>query len=214
MARYGTKQIKKEAFLLAFKAAFEKAITKENICASFRGAGLVPYNPEAVMSKLDVVLRTPTPPKPENTPWESKTPSTLREMEAQSTLVRERVRLHRDSPPSPLLRAVEQLNKGDVLMGHETVLMRQEIAGLRKAIEVATEVRSRKRNYVRTTGTLTVGEVADLIAENESGGQKKGEEPVKRVRTQKRCGRCGETGHNSRTCTVEIVDTSDSDESE
>ena len=67
LARYGTKQIKKEAFLPAFKAAFKKAITKENICASFRGAGLVPHNPEAVVSKLNVVLRTPTPLKPEDT---------------------------------------------------------------------------------------------------------------------------------------------------
>ena len=82
LARYGTKQIKKEAFLPAFKAAFEKAITKENICASFRGAGLVPHDSEAVVSKLNVVLRTPTPPKPEGTPWESKTLSNLREIEA------------------------------------------------------------------------------------------------------------------------------------
>jgi hypothetical protein len=214
LARYGTKQIKKEAFLPAFKAAFEKAITKENICASFRGAGLVPHDPEAVVSKLDVVLRTPTPPKPEDTPWESKTPSNLREIEAQSTLLRERVRLHRDSPTSPLLRAVEQLNKGVALMGHETVLMRQEMAGLRKAVEVATEVKSRKRKYIKTAETLTVGEVADLIAEKEGGGQEEGGEPVRRVRTQRRCGRCGETGHNARTCAVEIVDPPDSDESE
>jgi hypothetical protein len=82
LARYGSKQIKKEAFLLAFKAAFKKSITKENICASFRGAGLVPHDPEAVLSKLDVVLRTPTPPKPEDTLWESKTLSNLREVEA------------------------------------------------------------------------------------------------------------------------------------
>ena len=82
MARYGSKQIKKEAFLLAFKAAFKKAITKENICAGFRGAGLVPHSPETVISKLDVVLRTPTPPKPEDTPWESKTLSNLCEIEA------------------------------------------------------------------------------------------------------------------------------------
>ena len=130
LARYGSKQIKKEAFLPAFKVAFERSIIKENICASFRGAGLVPHNPEAVLSKLDVVLRTPTPPKPEDTPWESKTPGNLREIEAQSTLVRERVRLHRDSPPSPLLRAVKQLNKGVIRIGHKTVLMQQEIAGL------------------------------------------------------------------------------------
>jgi hypothetical protein len=210
LARYGTKQIKKEAFLPAFKAAFEKAITKENICAGFRGAGLVPYNPEAVISKLDVVLRTPTPPEPEDTPWESKTPSNLIEIEAQSTLVRDRIRLHRDSPVSPLLRAVEQLNKGVALMGHETVLMRQEMAGLRKAVEIATEVKRRKRKYIRTAETLTVREIADLIAEKEVGGQKEGGESSKRVRTQRRCGRCRETGHNARTCAVEIVDPSDS----
>jgi hypothetical protein len=68
LARYSTKKIKKEAFLPAFKAAFDKLMTKENICAGFRSARLVPHNPEAVISKLNVVLHTPTPPKPEDTP--------------------------------------------------------------------------------------------------------------------------------------------------
>jgi hypothetical protein len=68
LARYGTKKIKKEAFLLAFKAAFKKLMTKENICAGFRSARLVPHNLEAVILKLDVVLRTPTLLKPEDTP--------------------------------------------------------------------------------------------------------------------------------------------------
>jgi hypothetical protein len=86
------------------------------------------------------------------------------------------------------------------------VLVRQEMAGLRKAVEIATEVRGRKRKYIRAVESLTVGEVADLIAEREGG--------IKRVCTQRRCGRCGETGHNARTCAVEIVDASDSDGSE
>jgi hypothetical protein len=68
LAQYSTKKIKKEAFLPAFKAAFEKAITKDNICAGFRGARLVPHNLEAVISKLNVVLHTLTPPKLEDTP--------------------------------------------------------------------------------------------------------------------------------------------------
>jgi hypothetical protein len=67
LAQYSTKQIKKEAFLPAFKAAFKKVITKENICAGFRGARLVLYNLEAVISKLNVVLCTLTLPKLENT---------------------------------------------------------------------------------------------------------------------------------------------------
>jgi hypothetical protein len=82
LSQYSTKKIKKEAFLPAFKAAFEKLMTKENICAGFRGAGLVLHNLEAVISKLDVVLCTLTPPKPEDTPWELKTPSNLCEIEA------------------------------------------------------------------------------------------------------------------------------------
>jgi hypothetical protein len=67
LAQYSTKQIKKEAFLLAFRAAFEKAITKENICVSFRGASLALHNLEAVVLKLNVVLCTPTPLKLEGT---------------------------------------------------------------------------------------------------------------------------------------------------
>jgi hypothetical protein len=67
LAQYSTKKIKKEAFLLAFKAAFKKAITKDNIYAGFRGARLVPHDLEAVILKLDVVLHTPTLLKLEDT---------------------------------------------------------------------------------------------------------------------------------------------------
>ena len=84
-SRYAGMQVKKETFLPAFQIAFDKAITKQNILASFRGAGLVPHDPERVLSRLDVVLRTPTPPPSEATPWESKTPTTLKEIEAQTT---------------------------------------------------------------------------------------------------------------------------------
>jgi hypothetical protein len=63
------------------------------------------------------------------------------------------------------------------------VLMRQEMVGLRKVVEIVIEVKRRKRKYIRTAETLTVGEIADLIAEKEVGGQKEGGESLKRVRT-------------------------------
>jgi hypothetical protein len=59
LVRNCTNYISKERFLLAFKTAFNQSITKENIQASFRGAGLVPHDPQVVLSKLDVVLQTP-----------------------------------------------------------------------------------------------------------------------------------------------------------
>jgi hypothetical protein len=51
--------ITKLEFLLAFKAAFYKAFTESNICAGFRATRLAPFNPEAVLLKLNVVVRTP-----------------------------------------------------------------------------------------------------------------------------------------------------------
>ncbi|KAI1670729.1 DDE superfamily endonuclease [Pyrenophora tritici-repentis] len=76
--------ITKLEFLPAFKAAFDRAFTPANICSAFRGAGLVPLQPEAVLLKVDVQLRTPTPPAaalPE-APWVAQTPSNARELEA------------------------------------------------------------------------------------------------------------------------------------
>lgn len=58
----------KTEFLPCFKAAFNVALIENNIKASFRGAGLVPLDPEAVLSKLEVRLRTPTPPTVDDDP--------------------------------------------------------------------------------------------------------------------------------------------------
>ena len=46
--------ITKLEFLLAFKVAFNALIIKNNIYAGFWGAGLVPYNPDAVILKLNI----------------------------------------------------------------------------------------------------------------------------------------------------------------
>ena len=100
LARNRINHISKETFLPVFKAAFSKALTAENICAGFRGAGLVPHNPEAVLSKLDVRLRTPTPPQQDDVAWEAKTPRNAREIEAQSTLLRNRMQNYQGSPAS------------------------------------------------------------------------------------------------------------------
>jgi hypothetical protein len=64
LARSRIYYINKETFLLAFKAAYKKTFTLENVRAGFRGAGLVLYDLEAVLLKLDVQLRTLTLPVP------------------------------------------------------------------------------------------------------------------------------------------------------
>lgn len=62
LIRHQINHITKFEFLPAFKAAFDRSFTPANICSAFRGAGLVPLQPDTVLLKLDVQLRTPSPP--------------------------------------------------------------------------------------------------------------------------------------------------------
>jgi DDE superfamily endonuclease len=62
LVRNSINHITKLEFLPAFRAAHDASITLSNIKGSFRSAELVPLNPEAVLSKLDIRLRTLTPP--------------------------------------------------------------------------------------------------------------------------------------------------------
>jgi hypothetical protein len=88
LIRHYINYITKLEFLLAFKAAFNWLFTLTNISSAFRGAGLVPYCLDAVLLKLDVQLRTPTPAALLEALWEARTLSNVRELEAQSTLIR------------------------------------------------------------------------------------------------------------------------------
>ena len=86
--------ITKVEFLTAFKAAYPQSITVQNAQAGFRGAGLIPFDPQAVISKLDIKLRTPTPTSPPSgdaDPWVSQTPRNPTDALSQITLVRDRI---------------------------------------------------------------------------------------------------------------------------
>jgi hypothetical protein len=60
--------ITKTEFILCFIAAYKASITKTNILGGFQGASLVLFDLEAVISMLDVRLRTPPLPTVEDGP--------------------------------------------------------------------------------------------------------------------------------------------------
>ena len=108
-------------------------MTIGNIQAGFQGAGLVPHNPQAVILKLDVKLRTPTltrPLSPAADPWVSQTPHNPKEAVWQSGHVKERIARHQGSSPSTIFSAVKQLAKGTELIAHEMTLLRNEVQTL------------------------------------------------------------------------------------
>jgi hypothetical protein len=77
--------------------------------------------------------------------------------------------------------------------------MQEDVSRLKDAINTLTKRKSYIRQYVRVEETLTVSEVSNLIAKIESSRRKDSKTPTKRVRAERRCGRCSEVRHNSRT---------------
>jgi hypothetical protein len=213
LIRHHINHITKLEFLPAFKAAFERSFTSANICSAFRGAGLVPLQPEVVLSKMDVQLRTPTPAALPEALWEARTPSNVRELEAQSTLIRDRVRRHKSSSPASIIEAIGQLKKGAEVMMLSAELMRDRITSLERANEVATKRRQRKKKRIQKQGTLTKGEGEDILAQKEADQQMEREQRQGREQSGlsrqalARCKRCRGTGHNSRTCKKDTLDT-------
>ena len=134
---------------------------------SFCATGLVPYNPDAVLLRLDVQLctRTLTPASLPDASWEPKTPSNAREFGAQSLLLTQRVRRHKSSSPASIVAMVTQLQKGAEIAIHTAVLMREQIASLKKAVKAATTRRQRKRKRIQRQGALTIEQGLDLVSQ-------------------------------------------------
>ena len=175
-----------------------------------------------MLSKLDVRLRTPTPPRAPSSdvdPWVSQTPSNPTEALLQTTLVRNRIACHQGSSPTPLFETVAALAKGTERMAHEMTLLSAEVRSLRAANEALSKRRRAKKTRIRQGGALTVEDAQDIIAEKDvdeqiqrdvcaaKGSRKEGQPSIRRCRI------CTKPGHNARTC-QEAIDISSLSDSE
>ena len=193
-------------------------MTEKNVQGGFAGAGLVPYDPERVLSKLDVKLRIPTPLNSRAgtpQPWVFQTPHNPREATSQSTLIKTRISNHQNSSPTSMLAAVDQLTKSTMAVMHQVALLQAENTSLRKANEAISKRRRAKRTRVQLGGSLAVEDAKDLLDQKAVVGEVAQEMQMDgggaggvctRVRC---CGVCGKPGHNARTC-QEVVEASDS----
>ena len=92
-------------------------------------------------------------------------------------------------------------------------LMRDRITSLERANEAASKRRQRKKKRMQQRGVLTKGDGEDILAQKEAEQQIEREERQGGERSGlsrqalARCKRCRETGHNSRTCKEDSLDT-------
>jgi len=211
--RAGTSHISKEDFFSAFYTAFRESMTEKNIRGGFRGTGLAPLNSESVISKLDVKLRTPTPVLGVDelpVPWVSKTPNNPIEATSQSDFIKNRISRHQGSSPTSILDAVDQFAKGARGIMHQIALFKSEVQILREENETLSRRRHVKKKRLRQGGSLTLRQGQDLQGQNDVDVQlqeSRGNGRLKRKAgsEQRRCGVCGRTGHNARSCQIEVA---------
>ncbi|APA08524.1 hypothetical protein sscle_04g032940 [Sclerotinia sclerotiorum 1980 UF-70] len=162
--------ISKVEFFIAFKAAYQQSITIQNMKAGFRGAGLIPFDPQAVLSKLDIRIRTPTPPSillESANSWVSQTPHNPIEALLQSILIKSRIARYQSSSSIPIFEIVVALAKGTERLAYENTLLSVEIRMLRKANEALSKRRYIKKTQLRQGGVLTGQEAIDIISQQE-----------------------------------------------
>jgi DDE superfamily endonuclease/Tc5 transposase DNA-binding domain len=221
LMRSSITHISKEDFFVAFYNAFRTAMTESNIRGGFRGSGLVPYDPDSVISQLDVVISTSRPSTTAGlpSPWEPSTPQNLVQTDSQSLYVRERIVQHQNSSPTTILQGFDQFAKGAKRAIHELALLRAENTALRTANHELSRRRRTKKRRLQEGGSLTIEDAQALrdCTNPRSQLQVLTEQSSDRTslspKPRRRCTKCGEHGHNIRTCSnrEEIAKDSDSE---
>jgi hypothetical protein len=208
LIRCSITHIYKTEFFPAFHAAHQAAITESNIKGGFRGAGLAPFDPENVILKLDVQLRTPMPPvevTAPSIPWTARTPRIILETQSHSKYLQGRIRNQKSSSPESIIEAIKHFEKATTILIHKIVLLEDRLQQVEQENRVVGRRRRGKRTRLQKGGPSTIEETSQVIDQmdvdtqvvaesSRSGGRGRSQGPKVR-----QCSICGKTGHNART---------------
>lgn len=194
--------VNKKDFIACLYTALQTAFTPANIQAGFRGSGLHPFNPDAVLSHLDPLLQAQSLPCSQES-WHAKTPSNTTEVGKQTTLIQHRLQRHQSSSPTPILSALTQLSKGAQIMATSAALMQSQVQALQQANKAMHVRRQRKRKAIQSDRALSVGEVQAIIAQEAIEVERREQMPRLKRRAPT-CSRCHIQGHTMRSCSIVV----------
>jgi hypothetical protein len=215
LARRGYNHIDKFDFLEDYYRARQEAFQSATIKNSFVATGLVPVDAERVLDKLNISLRTPSPPSSRpssrSSQFTPKTPRTVAQLHKQAIMMKDLLDRRSKSPPSPLKLVVDRILKGHYISLHNLTLLAQENANLRIANEKIVKKRGRSTKHIPCEEGLTMEEGLLLATQldlpvEEGVVQSHAEvklpsQPTRPVaRAPPRCSGCREIGHRINTC--------------
>jgi hypothetical protein len=215
LARNAYNHIDKLDFLADYPRAREEAFQPRIIRNSFAATGIVPVDAERVLPKLNISLRTPTPPSSRpssrSSQFTSKTPKTVIQLQKQASSLKELLKQRSHSPPTPSKIMLDQIIKGCAVTMHNAAILAQENANLRAANEKKRQKRNRSTRQMAHDGGLPVEEGIQLVHQLDQPADDdrvvshaQGDLPIQqdqpRKRAPPRCSECGQIGHKINQC--------------
>jgi hypothetical protein len=203
--RLGLNHIDKQDFLTIYPKARTESQSASNIANAFRATGLVPYDPDQVLSRLHISFRTPTPPYVPSTlqsPFTAATPHDITQLQLQADMLQQLLQRRTHSPPSPTKQALDQIIKGCQIAMHNATILASENERLIAANERQKRKQSKQRSYIATEAVLTVEEGVRRVESRNTLGNQEIEVDSAEVkkRALNRCSMCKSYDHTARTC--------------
>ena len=161
----GVIHIDKHEFLPLYQQARVEALHENNVQSGFVATGLVPFNPDRVLSLLLTQYDTPSPQLlPQEQPeWTAETPHDILELQHQTELIKRYIHRHTHSPPSPTEQALNQLVKGCQIAMHNAVILANQNEKLFAENQRQKRKRNQRRSYIGRGGILTGAEAQNRI---------------------------------------------------
>jgi hypothetical protein len=204
LARRAIFHVDKADFLAMYQQACTTIHSKQNILSRFCATGLIPWNPDYVLSQLPVY--TPSPPSTSYSPllasslWISETPKNLAELAKQTQLVYTSIQRLSQSPTKPLGKVIKSCQQTMT----RVALLEQRVKELEASVEHQAKKKQQSRAQLQHGGVLQVQEAQDLILANERAHQEadaRYNQPG-RQRAPPTCTNCGEKGHRRNQCII------------
>jgi len=195
--------IDKQEFLSLYRQARQTALHQNNIQQGFAATGLVPYNPDRVLSQLHTEYRTPSPQRPQsNGSWAAETPHNIVELQHQAALLKCHLKQRTHSPPSPTEQALDQLVKGCEMAMSSALLLASENKRLHTENQRQKRKRAGRRKYIAKGGVLTGAEGLSRIQAARAGCEEATADATAEQlqRAVRKCSMCRSTEHTARTC--------------
>jgi hypothetical protein len=155
--RTGIHHVDKVDFLEMLYNVRLQTYTIQNIKSGFSHAGIVPYDPQKVLSQLQIVIHEPTPASSRpttssSTTWSPKTPYNARTLEKQAKSVKDLLNWTTSNEESLSGQAFDQLIKGSLLQMHNAAILTRENDQLREAVDKLQKRRSRRTQALPNNG--------------------------------------------------------------